>query len=175
MSASVLAACSGVGSRPERAHGQHSSVQAHELAAPADERYRHSGDVTYTKPMPAGENPMPAYPAELLAQRLPPRTIAARLIFDAQGEVAEVRPLADDDSLETEAFMRSIRTAADSWHYTTLVERRRVTGAGSAFAAMEVEIVETPMPFRLDFAFTFTQSDGRGTVELELSPGEDDK
>lgn len=159
---SLLSACVTY-STPRGADALSGSVEATEIPAASDERYNEGSGVTFALPLPASENPMPAYPPSLLAAKLPPRTFAARLIFNEQGEVVEVRSLRDDTSEESAAFLASVREACRQWYYTALIERRHVTTHGPD--GPEQSIIESPKPFHLDFQFTFSQTGGRGVVE----------
>lgn len=159
---SLLSACA-THSTPRPDAASSGSVEAKEIPAANDERYHQGSGVTYALPLPASENPMPDYPTSLLAAKLAPRTFAARLIFNEQGEVMEVRPLREDASEESAVFLTSVREACRHWYYTALVERRHVTADGPE--GRKESIIETPTPFHLDFEFTFSQSDGRGLVE----------
>lgn len=157
-----LSACT-TRSAPRSEKASKGNVAAKEIPAARNERYDQGSGVTYALPLPASENAMPDYPASLLAAKLPPRTFAARLIFNEQGDVIDVRRVQDDPSEESAAFLASVREACRNWYYTALIERRRVTTDGSD--GLAESIIETRKPFHLDFEFTFSQSGGRGLVE----------
>lgn len=139
--------------------------------AVADKRIRHyrmSEDQDWSQPQQSRHNRAPAYPPALLARHLPPVTVTALLVVDAQGRVSDVRfpaTVADDDA--SRAFRQAVREATSQWTFTPL--RRsfwKTLPDGS-----EVRVgQQQPMPFSQRYAFRFAVHDGKPVVSAAL-PG----
>lgn len=159
-----LAACRSVPTQaPPPPSGE---VDAQPILAVSSDRYAVAEGATYAQPQASAGNALPVYPADLLAQRLAPRIVRVRLIVDAQGRVAEIRPL--DTEAAGDAFLDAVRAACAAWRFSPLtetraVEQRRRLPDGD----VEIEYVpqSRPLPFHLDYRFAFRQVDGRPVVD----------
>lgn len=159
-----LAACRSVPTQaPPPPAGE---VDAQPIVAASADRYEVAEGATYAQPQASADNALPVYPPDLLAQRLAPRIVRVRLIVDAQGRVAEVRPL--DPEPSGDAFLDAVRAACAGWRFSPLtqtraVEQRRRLPDGD----VEIEYVPQTrtLPFHLDYRFAFRQVDGRPVVD----------
>lgn len=139
---------------PRIAYAADGAVSAEVVDAPGDARYQPVPGSRYFSQLPLSENARPKYPSGLLARKLPPVTIVARLIVNGSGEVehASIVVAANDVPAHDEpAFTDAVLSAVRTW---TFIPLRRVTGK-------RIE----PLPFTQDYRFTFRQVDGRAIVE----------
>lgn len=169
--ASTTTACRTV--PPQALPSPSGEVSAQRIEPSASDRYAFAQGATYDQPRAAADNPLPAYPVELLAQRLAPQAVRARLIVDTQGRVVEVRAL-DPTSEAAAGFAASVHAACATWRFSPLtetraVEQRRRLPDGD----LEIEYVpETrALPFHLDYRFVFRQVDGRPVVDVGSPEG----
>lgn len=146
-------------------------VRAHELAIPGSERYDHSANVKYLQAIAYAENPMPAYPPELLVHRLPPIVVAARLIVGVNGAVSRVDSLDATMTAEHARLFDTVRETCLRWRFTPLM---RLDLAAGSTTVIEGETTTTypgrptALPFHLDYAFNFSQQGGRPQVEAKI-------
>jgi hypothetical protein len=157
-----LAACRHAPDRPPETRD--GAVQVRQLPAQADDRYERTEDVAYETPAALADNPMPEYPPALLAERLPERSTRVRLIVDAEGRVAEIRPLDATADTAADSFAASVRAACAQWRFSPLVERTRVpveTTDADGTVWTEYRERRRGLPFHLDYAFRFAQVDGK--------------
>ena len=133
-------------------------------AVETDERFIH--------PAPWDDNPPPAYPESLLAQRLPPVRVRVRLIDDEGGRVRETT-LLDAPGQGEPAFFAAVQAALGKWTFSPLI---RVRPAGDKTTTLAYHGIThqmsgdaTALPFHQDYEFTFTQRDGIGFVST-LAP-----
>lgn len=149
---------------------QTGDVQARIVDTPSAERYEETDNVVYLPPVPAADNPMPEYPAALLPLRLPPTRISVRLIVNAEGVVTDVQSLHTDNPAGLAAFLAGVREACRRWRFTPMIQGvldSEKQADGSIVLARNA--TEKPLPFHLDYAFLFSQHDGRPTVNSDPS------
>lgn len=171
LSATLSAACTHTPPRSpspaQAAPANHGQVQASLIDAQAADRYVARDDVQYQSPQAWPDNAMPDYPAEWLAQRLPPQRIAVRLIVDTQGQVAEVQRLPAAPA--PDAFFASVQAAVRQWQFSPLVELR--PGPPTELVVGDVttsyKSSATPLPFHQDYAFRFEQHEGKPAVTTD--------
>lgn len=150
---------------PLAPHGQ---VEASLLEASAAERYQHVEGVSFEQPTAFPENSVPTYPAAELRYRLAPVKVAVRVVVNAEGLVSSVEPLGQ--SSEHREFLQSVQEAVQTWRYYPLVktvlgtERTKIR-VGDATTTYNG--VATALPFHQDYAFTFSQLDGRPHVDVK--------
>ena len=140
-------------------------VDTHEIDTPGAVRHAQAADRKYVPPALMGESSDPAYPAELLAQRLPSRTVAARVVVDESGSVTSVTPIEPLEDAVALRFFAAVVEACRTWRYapyteiaTTAVEIPNDDGT------VTTEYPSRALPFHRDYAFTFSQVGGRATV-----------
>lgn len=107
-------------------------------------------------------HPAPVYPAALLDQRLPPHEVAARLIVNADGKVADVR--IDDESqadASTALFDQAVRDAALQWTFEPL----RISQWAADANGNSHEVSSEQRPFSLDYVFRFAWKDGHPVTD----------
>lgn len=164
----ILAACSSVPPAPTPPATQ-GDVKAQELAVPASQRYEHSANVEYIQALAYPENVMPAYPAELLARRLPPTTVTVRLVVGPDGTVAGVESLDPTTTPERDRLFEVVREACLRWKFSPLVRLDLDAGPTTVVedgGATTYKGRPTALPFHLDYAFNFSQHDGRPQVDV---------
>ncbi|MGY1424814.1 energy transducer TonB [Lysobacter sp. A289] len=145
-------------------------VQARLLDASASERYQRIEGVEYEQPWALPGNQVPAYPASQVANRLPPVKVVVRLIVSAEGRVTEVQPINAAATPEFDAFFPRVRESVQTWKFYPLV---KVT-LGPVHGTVRVGDISmtykgevTPLPFHQDYAFDFTQHNGKPKVTVE--------
>ena len=69
------------------AYTSNGAVSAEIIFAPEESRYKVTVGVSFVNPEPAALNPTPIYPPYLLAKRLDPIEVIARVIVNAAGSV----------------------------------------------------------------------------------------
>jgi hypothetical protein len=140
---------------------------------PTEETYQAAApDEAYDYPRQFGDNAPPAYPDELLAQRMPPQRVPVRVIVDAAGIVTSISPLDAGAPLDP-AFLTAIRTAVSAWKFTPLVHIKNGPGRTDITFQDVVSTytgLATALPFHQDYEFWFTQRDGKGFVSTQ-APG----
>lgn len=142
-------------------------VQARVVATKGVERYEESENVTYLPPVPATDNPAPAYPPELLSLRLPPTTVSVRIVVDESGVVTRVDPIDVAGTPAESAFLASIEDACRRWKFSPLIQGILDVEKQADGSIAILEAREKPLPFHLDYAFLFTQNDGQPTVSAD--------
>ena len=139
----------------------------------ASERYEinASDPAYYEQPTDYPDNPSPAYPSPLLAQRLPPATVRVRVVVNESGRVTQVQQLdADGADLHSDEFIASVQSTVAGWKYLPLVkvtpgeEHTTLYYESNSFSTYSGKAVA--LPFHKDYEFTFRQVDGRGSVEI---------
>jgi hypothetical protein len=108
------------------------------------------------------DHPVPIYPSDLLAARLPPQEVEALLMVDANGRVSEVR-MADEAQADPQRrlFMAAVRTAAMQWTFEPL----RVAQWASDANGDTHDVGSEVRPFSLDYVFRFAWKDGKPVTE----------
>lgn len=103
----------------------------------------------------------PLYPPTLAHPGMPPVTVKAQLVFDANGKVSGVYVLSNSYAGAGHAlFEEAVRAAANDWAFTPLVFTE-THGGGAA----PVTLTRKAKPFSLWFAFHFDMVDGKPVVE----------
>jgi hypothetical protein len=125
------------------------NVVAAEVTSASAIRYEAKPGVEYKSPRPYPSNLLPSYPENLLASNLPPVTVTARIIVNEDGKVEEVSNLNISSDMQEEFFLSTKRSLMQ-WEFIPLF---RVIGLNNE-----------PMPFHLDYSFTFTQVDGKAVI-----------
>lgn len=127
------------------------NVVATEITSASAIRYEVTPGVKYKSPKSYASNSLPAYPPQLLASNLPPVTVLVRIIVNEDGQVIDVVNL-DNTKGAHEEFFLATKSTLQAWQYVPLF---RVTG-----------VENEPIPFHLDFSFTFTQIDGNPVIKV---------
>ncbi|WP_202839989.1 hypothetical protein [Luteimonas saliphila] len=118
------------------------------------------------------ESPMPAYPADVLALRLPPVELCVEVDIGSEGSVTDVSPRSDEscralaEPQHATRFADAVAQAVRLWRYDPALVCRTPDGRAVADACAEADAVETPVALRLSYAFAFSQQDGKPKVEL---------
>lgn len=146
------------------------NVQAKLLEASASERYQRIEGVEYEQPWPLPGNEIPAYPASQVAKRLPPVRVVVRLIVSAEGRVTEVQPINAAATHTFDAFFPSVRDSVQTWKFYPLVKVtlgpvHGTVRVGDISMTYKGEVM--PLPFHQDYAFDFTQHNGKPKVTVE--------
>lgn len=114
----------------------------------------------------------PAFPQDGLPRALPPTTVCASLVVDADGGVGAVKPLRDPGCSDPEAQPRlaaAMLEAVSSWRFVPAMfciypdaatRDRDWNGDGCAGAVAEAR----PVAVTLAYAFTFEVRNGRAQV-----------
>jgi len=143
-------------------------VEASLLEATATERYQYVEGVSFEQPTPFPENAVPTYPVTQLRYRLAPVSVAVRVVVNSEGFVSSVEPLGQPS--EHHEFVQSVVEAVQTWRYYPLVktvlgpERTKIR-VGDATTTYNG--VATALPFHQDYAFSFSQLDGRPHVDVK--------
>lgn len=125
---------------------------------------------TFQMPLAEAGNAVPAYPEDLLAQRLGPQTVCLNLAIGADGAVTDSRPVEraegcpTPDTVDPRFFAAARRTVAD-WRFDPAF-RCVYPGAKPADEQGCVSGREEPVAVSLAFRFVFEQHDGRGLVRI---------
>lgn len=135
------------------AYAADGTVGAEVLIAAPDTRYTITPGVDFEGPIAKTTNAMPVYPPQLLAKRLPPVEVIARVIVDREGRVERAVVLEDDGS--DPLFAEATLWAIEAWLFSPL--RRMEAG------------VSQPLPFTQDYRLVFRQVNGRAVVESGTS------
>jgi hypothetical protein len=104
----------------------------------------------------------PVYPPALVALHLPTQVLLVKLVIDTEGRVTRVLPEAESPDAHgphTAAFLDAIQTAVQDWRFDPL---RIVTWKGSG--ADRTLISTRTLPYSLEYRFTFSIVDGKGTA-----------
>jgi hypothetical protein len=140
-------------------------VDTREIDTPGAARYEMAANKKYIPPAFMSEPADPVYPPELLPQRLPPRAIAARVVVDESGSVTAVTPIEPLANEADERFFAAIVAACESWRYAPYTEVADTPiETPNDDGTVTTEYPSRALPFHLDYAFTFSQQDGRATV-----------
>lgn len=123
--------------------------------------YRIDPSQSTISPEPRADNPAPIYPADLVRAGLPPVTVTALLIVDAQGRVKAVRiaPRAPAGATQRR-FDAAVRKATLQWRFAPLRIADWVTDA----QGNERRVSADPKPFSQTYRFQFEVKDGQPQV-----------
>jgi hypothetical protein len=164
LASALLAACS---SAPQR-----TAVEAQRVApnASAGERAVVAPNERLNPPIPDSANGLPAYPADLLPLRLPPRAVCLRLTIDEHGAVtdAQVGVWAEHcpppDSIEA-PFADSAIGAASKWRFEPAFRCVFPTSeTAPSSGCIGDGVREVPLAVRQVYRLVFEQFDGQGRV-----------
>ncbi|MDE1959266.1 MAG: hypothetical protein KGI40_09295 [Xanthomonadaceae bacterium] len=157
----LLAACATT-TPPRPAAPSLSGIARYEpVSRPDEARYQLQSGQTSNAPA-ATRWSDPVYPPALVALNLPTQVLLVKLVIDTEGHVAQV--LADAGSPDTRgphaaAFLQAIRTAVQDWRFDPL---RIVTWKDRGADRMRVST--RTLPYSLEYRFTFSIVDGKGTA-----------
>ncbi|MEH6417574.1 hypothetical protein [Pseudomonas sp. CGJS7] len=168
----LLAACATTAPRPPADDGRSGAVGVRSIdkLMPGTDRMQLADNETFQMPLAEAGNPLPAYPAELLTQRLPPQTVCLRVAIGADGRVMDSQPIADaqagcpDGDGRDPRFIQAARTAAAQWRFDPAF--RCVYPGPKPDEQGCVTGVEQAVAVSLAFSFVFEQQDGKGTVRV---------
>jgi hypothetical protein len=171
MSALVLTGCTSAVQEPEPASIRNGEVGVEDLTATiaSSARIVLAGNENFLPPLAEPDNRPPVYPAELLAQRLPPQAVCLRVSVSEKGEVSSSSPFVrppDCAALDPAAqpFMHA-QVAVSAWRYDPAVrcvfEHRPRPDYPTC-----VDARETPQAVSLTYRFVFEQQNGHGSVRM---------
>ena len=171
----AVASCAGCASQTTKTNPQVSSPNSGTVlgkvveAAPSDHYNAETGS-RFEQPSASPDNALPTYPAELLAQRLPPVSIQIRIVVDGEGRVSESMPITAATT-ENKPFVGSSVTAVKGWKFSPLI---KVTpGGGTTTIHDDSGSMQTfeghaeSLPFHQDYVFVFSQKGGRADVKSD--------
>jgi hypothetical protein len=146
------------------------AVAAKLLEDPNAPRVRLGPNEEYVPPFIAPDNPVPEYPAELLALRLKPHVVVVRMIVDEMQQVMDISPSPLQPSTESPhrpLFESQVRTALQQWSVRPPVIRKFKPGPdadGDGTADYQIMVDQHTLKAYFDLAFTFEVVDGKGVV-----------
>jgi hypothetical protein len=111
--------------------------------------------------------PLPIYPPQLLAARLAPVLVCVEVDIGADGSVGAARPRLDTGCVDKpvrQEFVGAAVAAVSQWTYAPAL-LCKAPDASLEDPCVHPQVVETPTPVRLSYAFRFTQMDGEPQVE----------
>lgn len=120
----------------------------------AASRYVIEPGQTYESPVVLGEYSLPEYPADRLADRLPPIEIVVRVVVGSEGLVERVDPLCETND-GNRAFYDATKDALMRWEFSPFRIKDEATS------------IVRDLPFHQDYRFVFRQIDGKPLVEKE--------
>ncbi len=166
----LLALCAGCASRS-------ADVQQRMILPAGAPRYEMADHQAFVFPAPR-QNALPGFPPGALPEFLPPTTLCASLVVDAQGGVREIALMSGDpgcdDPLAAPVLGEAVREALAHWRFSPALfcsypdaatRDRDWTGTGCAGAALDAR----PVAVSLAYAFTFEVRDGRPKVAVQAS------
>jgi TonB family protein len=156
-----LASCASVPPPAPAPPPPEGEVNYHAVENKDTKHYQLTPAETAVSPAIGPHNASPVYPAALLSRGLPPVTVRATLIVDAQGRVTTVRfaRRGGDDAVRA-AFQQAVRQATRQWTFEPLlIQHWKPTADGGA------KVVRSePMPFSQAYDFRFALRDGKPVV-----------
>lgn len=167
----VFSGCSSQATKPQplpqaKLSGQ---VTGGLIAAPASESYVAEEGAHYEQPVGSPDNALPAYPSDLLLQRLPPVSVQVRVVVNDLGKVTSVTCSEQATSSQL-PFVEIVRSTLLAWKFTQLVKvipsntyTALPDGEGSQFIYPGKA---TALPFHQDYRFIFSQKDGKASVTV---------
>ena len=172
LAASLLAACAPTRPSPEDPRAGRVGVTEVDAAVPAEMRLVLADNESFQPPLPDFDNALPDYPADLLALRLPPRSVCLRLSIDEHGAVRDTEPgdqgpdCAGGRDIES-AFHAAAAQAAMGWRFEPAFRCIFPEGTPPDSACGFDGTLEVPQPVSLIYRFVFEQIDGQGRVGIE--------
>ena len=122
-------------------------------------------DEVHEPPMQRADNPLPAYPAELVDARFPPQAVSVRIVVDREGRVARVDPLGEP--APDARFLDAMRQAVLQWRFEPFRVIEWADGPdadGDGEPDGQQVVGEQTRPFRFDMRFRFEVVDGVARV-----------
>ncbi len=125
----------------------------------------------YVEPQLNRSNPLPVYPAELVALHLPPHVVVLRVYFDKQGDAIDVRPspvAASTDDQYREAFEQAARQSLKKWRcYAAAIRKFRPGPDTDGDGKPDYRILEAQRYFStfFDVSFSFEIVNGEPVVK----------
>ncbi|NII10868.1 energy transducer TonB [Oleiagrimonas sp. C23AA] len=106
---------------------------------------------------------VPVYPKALVPQQLPPTSVTATLVANAQGTVTRVLiPAMATDTPDQQAFDHAVREAVRQWRFSPLHDSLWKTEPDGT----SVRVDDGPgKPFSLTYRFHFKLVDGKPVVQ----------
>lgn len=168
----MLSACASTPPRSATQDDPHTGavgVRSIDKLLTAPERMQLGDNETFQMPLAERDNAAPAYPRELLAQRLAPQTVCLNVAIGADGRVSGSRPVGVEQGCPASTaadaqFVQAAQAAVLRWRFDPAFrcvypgakpqEEGCVTGREEAVAVS------------LAFSFVFEQKDGKGTVRV---------
>ncbi|HEY0231848.1 MAG TPA: hypothetical protein VGC55_11400 [Dokdonella sp.] len=151
------------------------AAASHRAAAPAQVEEPAEAEpprMEFIQPKPDPGNALPVYPPSLLARHVSSTVVKVRLRIEADGAVFKVDPLEQPATADQRAFIDAVRDACWSWKYSPLIRMDLNRGLTYQVAAdgssTEFKGHPTPLPFHVDYTFTFSRRDGRPGVEAAM-------
>jgi len=143
------------------------------IAAPASESYIAEKGAYYEQPICSSDNALPAYPPDLLSQRLPPVSVQVRVVVDELGQVSSVTS-SESVGPRQLPFVESVRSALQKWKFTQLVKvipGKDYTGLRDGDGLQTFYPGKaTALPFHQDYRFIFSQEEGKANVTVRPAP-----
>lgn len=167
----LLAGCAATPSAPDVRSGQVGVREVTEGVS-GEARLVLAPNETFAPPLPLPDNAVPAYPAALLAQRMPPRAVCVQVGIGEDGGVLGTAPapvsgdcpdLSGDDLVP---FFDAAAAAAQTWRFEPAFRCVFPQPPGPDDACGGSDTEEIPQAVSLVFRFVFEQQDGRGTVRV---------
>ena len=170
MSVLVLAGCTSAVKEPAPASMRNGEVGVEDLTATiaSSARITLADNENFLPPLAGPANRPPVYPAELLAQRLPPQVVCLRVSVSEEGEVWSSSPFArppDCVALDAAAqpFLVAAQMAVSAWRYDSAVRCVFEHGPRPDYPTC-VGARETSQAVSLTYRFVFEQQNGHGSV-----------
>lgn len=115
--------------------------------------------------------PLPDYPQDLLALRLPQLALCVDVDIGEDGAVRRVMRRIDAQCPAVEGvheprFAGPLVEAAAGWRFEPALVCRTPDGRAADHACAEADAVETPVALRMSYVVVFSQQDGRAQVNL---------
>ena len=145
-------------------------VRSIDKLMPSKDRMELADNETFQMPLAEANNAVPAYPAELLAQRLSPQTICLRVAIGADGKVMDSQPIDDAQAgcggvtALDPRFIAAARSAAAQWRFDPAFRCVYPGPKPDEQGCMTGK--EEPVAVSLAFSFVFEQKDGKGSVRV---------
>lgn len=169
----ALAACSTApvpGTAPTTVRSGEVGVEELSATIASSDRIVLGDNENFLPPLPEPGNAPPAYPAELLAQRLPPQVVCLRVSVSEAGSVTASSPLVrPPDCVALDAtvqpFVAAAQAVVGGWRYDPAVRCVFEHSPKPDYPTC-VDARETPQAVSLTYRFVFEQHDGRGSVRM---------
>lgn len=123
-------------------------------------------DEVHEPPVQRADNPLPAYPPDLVDARLPPQSVSVRIVVDREGRVARVDPLESAGTPDAR-FLAAVREAVLQWRFEPFLVIEWGDGPdadGDGEPDGQQVVGEQTRPFRFDMRFHFEVVDGVARV-----------